>query len=200
LGLAVVVFGCLAFVCTGCLLGIFFQYLPSLDLTATAQVGQPPAAGDSASGDSVVSTAGTATPAGDTATATTEAPPTEAPPTETAVPTDTPPPTEAPPSTTMFFCGYDRCRDSETYGELTFPEGIPVWTNPDPDRGELVREARHSEIAQVIQERRVSEGPGGLWLELATGGWVSEIWLTDTFCSPDNLEGYSFTDCAGGIY
>ena len=101
---------------------------------------------------------------------------------------------------TMYFCGIDRCRDSGEYGELVFRTGINVWNGPDPSRGGVRRRAKHHEEVQVIGQRRVSSGPGGLWYELKGGGWVNDYWLTTAPCTPDNLADFSFTDCVTGRY
>jgi hypothetical protein len=64
----------------------------------------------------------------------------------------------------------------------------------------LKRQASHQERVVVVQQRRINEGPGGLWFELEDGGWTNDYWLTDQPCNEDNLEEYSFTDCLLGEY
>jgi hypothetical protein len=124
-------------------------------------------------------------------------------PTDTAVPTEeptsTPVPTE-PAGRVMYFCGYDRCKDAGTYGEMLFETGINVWNNPDPDRGGVHHQANHQDQVTVVEERRVNEGPGGLWYRLEGGGWTNDLWLTKEPCTSENLGQYSFTDCLEGEY
>ena len=111
------------------------------------------------------------------------------------------PPTDPPPAgRTMYVCGYDRCRDSGEYSKLTFPTGINVWNNPDPDRGGVHHKVSNGDQVTVIEEKRVYEGPGGLWYKLQGGGWIDDLWLTEQPCNADNLPDYSFTDCLGGKY
>ena len=100
----------------------------------------------------------------------------------------------------MHVCGMDRCRDSDDYGRVIFFTGINVWTNPDPNRGGIHHQLAYFDEVTVINERRVSAGPGGLWYELAEGGWMDDYWLTDTPCDAGNLQEYSFTDCLEGEY
>ena len=99
------------------------------------------------------------------------------------------------PERAMYFCGIDRCRDSDYYGQLLVQDKINVWSGPDPDRGAVKRQAKHQEKVLVVQERRISEGPGGLWFELKGGGWANDFWLTEEPCDEGNLEQYSFTAC-----
>ena len=103
-------------------------------------------------------------------------------------------------SETMYFCGIDLCRDSGEYGKLLFSTGINVWKAPAPNRGSVKRRAEHHEEVQVIDKRRVSSGPGGLWYELKGGGWVNDYWLTAKPCANDNLAEISFADCLAGKY
>ena len=110
-----------------------------------------------------------------------------------------PEPTDKP-KRVMYFCGIDRCRDSGAYGQLLFQDKINVWSGPDPDRGAVKRQAKHQEKVLVVQERRVSEGPGSLWFELEDGGWANDFWLTEEPCDEGNLEQYSFTACWEGEY
>jgi hypothetical protein len=100
--------------------------------------------------------------------------------------------------TIMYVCGYDRCPDSGEYGNLVFEVGINVWNNPDPDRGGVHHQVAHQDEVVVIGEKRVDDGPGGLWYELEGGGWVNDLWLTDAPCNPDNLSEYTFASCWGG--
>lgn len=100
----------------------------------------------------------------------------------------------------MYFCGYDRCRDSGSYGEMIYQTGINVWNNPDPDRGGVHHQADHHERVMVVEEKRVNEGPGGLWYRLEGGGWTNDLWLARGECTSENLEQYSFTDCLMGEY
>lgn len=104
----------------------------------------------------------------------------------------------------MYFCGYDRCKDSTEYGKLLSEVldgfSINVWNNPDPDRGGIHHKAEHHDQVTVVEEKRVSEGPGGLWYRLEGGGWTNDLWLTEERCTEENLEQYSFTDCLEGEY
>ena len=100
----------------------------------------------------------------------------------------------------MYFCGYDRCKDSGEYGNLIFETGINVWNNPGPDRGGVHHRANHHERVSVVDQKRVNDGPGGLWYKLADGGWTNDLWLTEEKCTRGNLEEYSFTDCMMGEY
>lgn len=102
--------------------------------------------------------------------------------------------------TTMYFCGYDRCRDSGEYRQLIFNTGINVWNGPEPDRGGVHHRASHGDKAIVINEKRIDPGPGGLWYELSGGGWTNDLWLTDEVCTATNLGDHSFTDCLMGEY
>jgi len=108
-------------------------------------------------------------------------------------------PTE-PAGRVMYFCGYDTCKDSGEYGDMIFETGINVWSNPDPDRGGVHHQASHHDKVMVVEEKRVNEGPGGLWYRLADGGWTNDFWLTEEPCTSENLEQYSFADCAAGSY
>ena len=103
-------------------------------------------------------------------------------------------------SETMYFCGIDRCRDSGDYGKLVFSTGINVWRGPDPSRGGVRHTAKHHDEVMIIDKRRVSSGPGGLWYELKGGGWVNDLWLTTAPCTRDNLAEFSYTDCMMGKY
>ena len=109
-------------------------------------------------------------------------------------------PTATPTGETMYVCGYDTCRDSGEYGDLLYSTGINAWNNPDPDRGGVKRQLRNGQQVTVIEQKRVYSGPGGLWYKLRDGGWISDFWLTETVCTPENLAGYSFKDCLGGEY
>jgi len=102
--------------------------------------------------------------------------------------------------TTMYFCGYDRCKNSGEYGTLIFETEMNVWNNPDPDRGSVHHKASNGDKVVVVEEKRVNEGPGGLWYRLQGGGWTNDYWLTDQTCTADNLETYSYTDCMAGKY
>jgi hypothetical protein len=125
--------------------------------------------------------------------------PTEvAPPTPTVEASPTPAPDLLPRA--MFVCGYERCRDEAEYTELVFEDGIEVWASDNPEDDRILYTVSHHDEVQVIREVRIWEGPGGLWFELAEGGWISEFWLTDEPCVPDNLELYSYTDCMLGEY
>lgn len=104
------------------------------------------------------------------------------------------------PATTKYVCGIDRCRDSGLYGDLDFPDGINIWNNPDPNRGGVHHKASHGDQVLITSERRVSEGPGGLWYRLQDGGWTNDLWLTDQICTPENLPQYSFANCIEGEY
>ena len=104
------------------------------------------------------------------------------------------------PQPILYFCGYDRCRASGEYGQLTFPDGIIIWSQPEVIVGQYERKVAHHDEAVIIQERRVFEGPGGLWYELKGGGWTHDLWLTEQPCNEGNLEQYSFTDCMMGEY
>lgn len=95
----------------------------------------------------------------------------------------------------MYFCGFDRCKGSGSYGELIFETGINVWNNPDPDRGGVHHQANHQDRATVIGEKRVSEGSGGLWYQLEGGGWTNDLWLTEEPCTENNLAEYTLDDC-----
>jgi hypothetical protein len=95
----------------------------------------------------------------------------------------------------MYFCGYDRCKDSGEHGNLILETGINVWNNSDPDRGGIHHQANHHDQVMVVEEKRVNEGPGGLWYRLEGGGWTNDLWLTERKCTSDNLEQYSFTAC-----
>lgn len=120
-------------------------------------------------------------------------PPAETPEAEAVVPTES-----EPQGRTMYVCGYDRCRDSGEYGNLIFEAGINVWNNPDPDRGGAHHQVAHQDEVTVVGEKRVNDGPGGLWYELEGGGWIDDLWLTDAPCNPDNLSEYTFASCWGG--
>jgi hypothetical protein len=149
--------------------------------------------------------------------------PTETPaPTETATPTVTPTPTETPtptvtptetlapepnatmtpesPSQTMYVCGLERCRDEAEYGELIFESDIEVWASSDPDDARILYTVSHHDELRIVGQQRIWEGPGGLWFELEGGGWISEFWLTEEPCLPENLAAFSFTDCMLGVY
>jgi len=101
---------------------------------------------------------------------------------------------------TMYVCGYERCRDAEEYGELIFETGIEVWASSDPNDDRILYTVSHGQEVRVVRQERVWEGPGGLWLELESGGWMSDFWLTAERCTPANLASYSFTDCLLGEY
>jgi len=101
---------------------------------------------------------------------------------------------------TMYVCGYDRCRDSGEYGKLVLETDINVWNSPDPDRGGVHHRASHGDKVIVVEEKRVYDGPGGLWYKLEGGGWTNDLWLTDAICTSENLPQHSFTDCLGGKY
>ena len=101
---------------------------------------------------------------------------------------------------TMYFCGYDRCRDSGGDGQVISQTCINVWNNPDPNRGGVHHQGSQGNSVKVIREKRVDPGPGGLWYELEGGGWINDLWLTDKHCGSYNLEDYSFTDCLMGEY
>ena len=105
-----------------------------------------------------------------------------------------------PATTTMYFCGYDRCKDSGEYGQLVFRTGITLWNNRGPDRGGVCRTANHGERASVVRERRVDPGPGGLWYKLEDGCWTNVLWITEKRCDESNLAGLSFKDCLMGEY
>jgi len=105
-----------------------------------------------------------------------------------------------PPGRTMYVCGYDRCRDSGEYGQLIYSSGINVWNNPDPDRGGVHHKASNGDKVTVVEEKRVSDGPGGLWYRLQGGGWTNDLWLTDQVCTAGNISEYSYTDCFAGKY
>jgi hypothetical protein len=100
----------------------------------------------------------------------------------------------------MFVCGYERCRDVDEYGELVFEDEIEVWASSDPNDDRILYTVSHHDEVRVVRQQRVWEGPGGLWLELEGGGWMSDFWLTEERCDPDNLESYSFADCLLGEY
>lgn len=100
----------------------------------------------------------------------------------------------------MYFCGYDRCQDSGEYGQLIFKTGINIWNAPDPNRGGVRNQANHGDQVSVIDEKRVSEGPGGLWYKLKQGGWVNDLWLTDRTCTKSNLEEFTFKNCLSEEY
>lgn len=102
--------------------------------------------------------------------------------------------------TPMYFCGYDRCRDSGEYGELIFATGINVWSAPEPNRGSLHHRASHGDRVIVVERKRVFDGPGGLWFKLQGGGWTNDLWLTRSKCTVDNLEMMDFTACLDGEY
>jgi hypothetical protein len=116
-------------------------------------------------------------------------------PTAAASPTATTP-AAAIPATTMYVCGYDRCRDSSEYGTLSFETGISVWENPEPDRGDIARELVHGDVVQVVAKKHIYDGPGGLWYQLEDGGWISGLWLTEQLCTSDNLPEFSFDRCS----
>ena len=103
-------------------------------------------------------------------------------------------------SRTMYVCGHDLCRESGEYGQLVYPTGINVWQNPEPDRGGVHHQVANGDRVEVIAERRVFEGPGGLWYELEGGGWTNDLWLTETRCSASNIAEFSFTNCLAGTY
>jgi hypothetical protein len=50
----------------------------------------------------------------------------------------------------------------------------------------------------VVEERRTDDGPGGVWYRLEAGGWVSDMWITESRCNDATLEELSFTDCWAG--
>lgn len=144
--------------------------------------------------------------------------PTQAPPTATPIPTATlistmtwtpvptqiAPPTENPVPTaalqTMFVCGYERCRDQAEYGQLIFESEIEVWASSDPNDDQILYTLSHHDEVRVVNQVRVWDGPGGLWFELEEGGWMSDFWLTEERCTPENLQEYSFVDCLLGVY
>jgi len=101
---------------------------------------------------------------------------------------------------TMYVCGYDRCRDSGEYGTLLYAAGINLWNAPEPDRGGVHHQAAHGDQVEVIDERRVSAGPGGLWYRLEGGGWANDLWLAESRCSASNIDELSFTNCMAGTY
>lgn len=158
----------------------------------------------------------TATPQPEPPTSTLAAPPTETLlSTETPVPTETPQelPTETPTATAtattapvqvqsraFYVCGYERCLDSREYGQLILESAIEVWASTDPSDEQILYTVSHHDEVLVVAEQRLWNGPGGLWLELGSGGWVSEFWITEERCTPDNLEQYSYTNCTLGEY
>lgn len=102
---------------------------------------------------------------------------------------------------TMYFCNYDRCRDSQWYGEqYPDPSPLDVWNKPSVEVGSFVRTPEHGEAVVVVGEWREREGPFGLWLELDNGHWTLEWQLTDEVCGPDNIDKYSYTNCAENEY
>ena len=103
-------------------------------------------------------------------------------------------------SRTLYICGFERCQNSREYGQLIFETSIDVWASTDPTDDRLLYTVSHHDEVQVVAEQRLWEGPGGLWFELGSGGWVSDFWITEERCTPDNLEQYSFTDCTLGVY
>ncbi len=100
----------------------------------------------------------------------------------------------------LYFCGIDRCRDSGEYSQLIFENGINIWNGPEPNRGGVHSQANHLQMAFIVEERRVNDGPGGLWFRLESGGWTNDLWLTEEKCTSSNLVDYSFTDCLMGEY
>lgn len=99
------------------------------------------------------------------------------------------------PEQVMYFCGYDRCRASGEYGKLTFKTGISVWNGPEPNRGGRHHTVSHGHRVTVVETKRATAGSGGLWFRLKEGGWTNDLWLTESPCTPDNLEQYSLPDC-----
>jgi hypothetical protein len=100
----------------------------------------------------------------------------------------------------MYVCGYERCRDADEYGALIFETGIEVWASSDPDDDRVLYTVSHLDEVRTVSQVRIWEGPGGLWFALEGGGWVSEFYLTEERCTPDNLELFSFADCMLGEY
>jgi hypothetical protein len=103
---------------------------------------------------------------------------------------------------TMYFCGYDRCRDSLQYGTMIEPPILAIHKNHKIEPGGFIREPKHGEKVGVIGEWRDPEwpGPGGLWFELEGEGWTREWNLTETICTPTNLDRYSYKSCGDGEY
>ena len=95
----------------------------------------------------------------------------------------------------MYFSGYDRCKNSGTYKELLFATGINVWENAGPNRGKVVRQAKHGERAVVLSTRVVQSGPGGTWYRIEGGGWANDLWLTPEVINISNLEKYALDGC-----
>jgi hypothetical protein len=100
----------------------------------------------------------------------------------------------------MYVCGYELCRDSSEYGELIFESDIEVWESTDLDDDLVHHLVAHHDEVWVVVEQRLWDGPGGLWYGLDGGGWISDFWLTEERCVPENLEDYSFADCMLGEY
>jgi hypothetical protein len=100
----------------------------------------------------------------------------------------------------MYVCGYERCWDSDFYSELIYETGIPVWAVPDPEDERVHHAVSHHDEAQIVDVVRLWEAPGGLWFRLEEGGWLSEFWLTEVRCVPDNLIEYRFMGCLTGEY
>lgn len=101
---------------------------------------------------------------------------------------------------TMYACGYDRCKDSGEYGTIIYQTGINVWNNPDPNRGGVHHQLNHGNRVQIVNQRRVDGGPGGLWYQLDGGGWINDLWVTEQQCNVGNLAANTFTDCLMGEY
>jgi len=100
----------------------------------------------------------------------------------------------------MYACGIDRCKDSGEYGKLIYASGINVWEIPGPNRKVVNRQLNHLQEVTVLLERRLNDGPGGLWYGLSGGGWINDLWLTEKPCNYGNIEKDSFKDCLMGEY
>lgn len=105
-----------------------------------------------------------------------------------------PTPTIAP-IAAMYACGIDRCRNSGSYGQRVAESGINIWNHPDPDRQGIHHQIWHTKRVEIIGKTHINLDPGGTWYQLQEGGWISDLWLTETQCTRENLEQYTIPDC-----
>jgi hypothetical protein len=115
----------------------------------------------------------------------------------------------------MYFCNLERCSDSDNYGkEYQEPSPLGIWKIPpqlyielsEKERAKygtpFIREASQGESVRVVKTwvEAQSLGPFGLWYQLDDGTWTREWQLTDEVCGPDNIDKYSYTNCAENKY
>ena len=116
----------------------------------------------------------------------------------------------------LYFCNYDRCRDSDNYGhKIPEPSPLGIWKIPpqvytemsESERSKydlplLIRTPHNGESVTVVGVwiQWDEYGPFGSWYQLDDGNWTRVWQLTEEICSPDNIDGYSYTNCAENKY